>query len=134
MEKVLVFGTFDRLHPGHIDFLGQAKKLGDHLVAVVARDETVINLKGHLPKLDENERLAHIKNNELVNEAYLGGLGDHYAVVRKVRPNIIALGYDQTSFTDDLANELKKAAIVAEIVRLKPFEPEKYHSSLLKNK
>ncbi|MCU0652846.1 MAG: FAD synthase [Candidatus Pacebacteria bacterium] len=134
IKKVLVFGTFDGLHPGHLNFLEQAKQIGDHLVAVVARDETVRILKGHLPKLNENQRLAQVKASKLVDEAYLGGLGDHYEVVRTVKPDIIALGYDQTSFTDDLANELKKAAIPAQIVRLQSFEPDKYHTSIIDSK
>ncbi len=130
-KKVMVFGTFDGLHPGHIDFLRQAKEFGDCLVAIVGRDTTVRNIKGKLPRRNENERLSEIKKSGAVDDALLGNLGDPYAVIGQINPDVIALGYDQNSFTANLESELKKASILAMIVRLKPFKPEVYHSRLI---
>ena len=48
MKTVMAFGTFDLMHPGHEYFLRQAKKRGDYLIAVIARDSTVKKLKGKL--------------------------------------------------------------------------------------
>ena len=132
MKKVLVFGTFDRLHPGHIDFFEQAKKLGDRLMVVVARDVTVNKIKGQFPKRSELLRLKAVKQCKLIDEAVLGNAGDPYAIIADIKPDIIALGYDQTSFTENLDQELKKAGIIAQVIRLKPFGPEKYHSSIIK--
>ena len=134
MIKVLVFGTFDGLHEGHRDFLQQAKKLGDYLVAVIARDSTVNLVKGHLPRQKENERLAAVKDSGLTDEAMLGNEGDPYAIIKKINPNIIGLGYDQTSFTENLADVLKKENLNIEIVRLKSYKPETYKSSLINKK
>lgn len=134
MKKVLIFGTFDGLHPGHINFFEQAKRLGDKLIVVVGRDETVLKVKGRLPKNNEKCRLAEVKKTGLVDESRLGNLGDPYAIIKQIQPDIIALGYDQNSFTANLAVELKEMDIVAEIVRLEPFGPEKYHSSVIKKK
>jgi len=134
MKKVLVFGTFDRLHPGHIDFFGQAKKLGDHLTVVVGRDVTVNEVKGHFPKRSELLRLKAVRQCKLVDAAALGNIGDHYKIIKEINPDIIALGYDQTSFTGDLAPELKKAGVTATIVRLGACKPALYHSSLLEKK
>ncbi len=131
MNRILVFGTFDGLHPGHINFFEQAKKLGDRLIAVVARDVTVQNVKGHLPRKNENERLADVENCEIVDEALLGNLDDPYAIIKKINPDIIALGYDQNSFTAGLPEYIKKENLNIEITRLKPFEPDRYHSSLV---
>ena len=48
--KVMVFGTFDGLHPGHLSYFKQARKYGDYLIAIVALDENVLQFKGHRPK------------------------------------------------------------------------------------
>ena len=58
---VLTFGTFDRLHPGHEHYLREAKKYGDHLVTIVARDSTVFRVKGKNPIHDEQIRLANLQ-------------------------------------------------------------------------
>jgi len=132
MKRVLVFGTFDGLHPGHINFFQQAKKLGDELIIVVARDATVERVKGRRPRKNENARLSDARNAGIAGEVLLGNLGDPYAIIKQIKPDIIALGYDQTSFTANLESELKKAAISVKIVRLKPHKPEIFKSSLIK--
>ena len=134
MKKVLVFGTFDGLHPGHIDFLEQAKKQGDYLIAVVARDSTVLEVKRRLPKRNETERLENLKKSGLVNEAGLGSESGRYRVIDQIKPDVIALGYDQEAFTKDLPAALKKAGLTAKIVRLKSYQPELYHSAILNKK
>jgi FAD synthetase len=132
LKKVLVFGTFDGLHPGHINFFQQAKKLGDELIIVVARDATVEKVKGRRPRKNENARLSDVGNAGIAGEVLLGNLGDPYAIIKQIKPDIIALGYDQTSFTGNLELELKKAVIPAKIVRLNPHKPEIFKSSLIK--
>lgn len=130
MKKVLVFGTFDGLHPGHINFFEQAKKLGDYLVVVVGRDVTVNEVKGRFPKRSELLRLKAVQQCQLVNEAMLGNIGNPYEIIKKIKPDIIALGYDQNSFSAGLPEYIKKEDLKIEIVRLKPYKPETYKSSL----
>jgi len=89
MKKVLVFGTFDIFHEGHRYFLNQAKKQGDFLRVVVARDETVFQVKNKKSLNDEQQRLEKIKNSGLVDEAVLGSLEDKYAVVKDYAPDVI---------------------------------------------
>lgn len=60
MNIVLTFGTFDYLHPGHKFYLRQAKKLGDYLITVIARDTNVLTTKGELPDHDEDTRLERV--------------------------------------------------------------------------
>ncbi len=129
MKKVLVFGTFDGLHPGHINFFEQAKKLGDELIVVVARDATVEKIKGRRPRKNENARLSDVGNAGIAGEVLLGNLGDPYAIIKRIEPDIIALGYDQNSFTAGLPGFIKKDNLNIEIVRLSAFEPEIYKSS-----
>ncbi len=132
MKKVLAFGTFDILHPGHLDFFEQAKKLGDELHIVVARDETVQQVKGNLPDQNETTRAGHVAQSKAVDQVHLGYIEDKYKIIEEVRPDIIALGYDQNAFVDKLNDELQKRSIHASVIRLKPFHPELYKSSKLK--
>ena len=114
-------GTFDILHMGHIYYLKEAKKLGDQLIVVVACDETVRKLK-HEPITSEQLRLGLIKELALVDEAYLGNKDDKYAIVEEIKPDIIALGFDQIHNTDELQEELKKRKLATKIVRLDKFK------------
>lgn len=129
--KVLTFGTFDILHPGHEYYLKQAKEYGNELVVIVGRDETVSEIKGKYPKNKEEFRLNKIKELEFVDRARLGELEDPYGVIKEEKPDIICLGYDQKSFTDNLKEKIKEFKLDTKIVRLKSFKPEKYKSSLI---
>lgn len=131
-KRVLVFGTYDVLHPGHRDFFRQARELGDELHVVVARDQTVLSVKGRAPQHNEAERLAAVSACLDVNKAHLGHLGDKYRIIEELKPDIIALGYDQGHFADRLPEELLNRGLSIKIVRLKSFQPEQYKSSLLR--
>lgn len=130
-RRVLVFGTYDVLHPGHRSFFTQARALGDELVVVVARDQTVLQVKGKRPQHNENDRLKTVRACLEVHQAYLGKLGDKYEIIQELAPQVIALGYDQAHFADSLPQELKKRGLTIEIVRLQPYMPDRYKSSLL---
>ena len=128
MKKVLVFGTFDIIHAGHRHFLIEARTYGDQLVAVIARDKTAQEVKGRLPRHTELDRTRALKDSGLVDEVVLGGLGDKYSVIKEIAPDVIALGYDQQAFVDNLAARIGETITV---VRLHAFEPDKYKTSLL---
>jgi len=117
MIKVMATGTFDLLHIGHIYFLKEAKKLGDKLIVIVARDSTVRKLK-HEPVTPEEMRLQLIKELRIVDEAYLGKKDDMYDIVIDIKPDIIALGYDQIHNEKKINSELTKRNIKSKIVRL----------------
>lgn len=133
MKRVLVFGTFDIFHEGHRDFFRQARKYGDFLCAVVARDATVVEVKGIPPQNDEQIRLATLKNSGLVDEVMLGSLDDKYEVIKKYAPDVICLGYDQKFFIENLRNKLDGFDLEnTEIVKLKSHHPERFKSSKLR--
>ena len=135
MKKVLVFGTFDILHPGHEYFLKKAKEHGDFLVAVVARDLTVKQVKKLMPDNNELERLKAVKKLDMVDDAVLGSMdSDKYKIIEKIKPDVICLGYDQKAFVDNLQAELEKRGLKPEIVRIDAYKPEEHKSSYYKNK
>lgn len=134
----MVFGTFDKLHPGHLDYFRQARRWGEELVIVVARNQNVLRLKGHLPQEDERIRVKKIrqilKENGYQGRAVLGNLKNFYLVLKKHQPDVIGLGYDQSVNLSKLKNEIKKFRLFCKIKRLKPYQPEKYKSSYFRLK
>lgn len=132
MNKVMVFGTFDIYHPGHLYFLKQAKKHGDLLFVVVSRDDTVKKLKGQSPLHNEKERLKKVQSLPFVDCAVLGSTKDKFSILAKIKPDIICLGYDQYYFTENLEEELKKRGIKTKIIRLKAYKEHLYKSSKLR--
>ncbi len=121
MVKVMATGTFDLLHLGHIYYLKEAKKLGDKLAVVVSTDSTVRRLK-HEPVNPEGIRLNLIKELEVVDEAYLGHEDDMYEIVEEIKPDIIALGYDQIHNEKKISSELKKRKMKAKVIRLPEYK------------
>jgi FAD synthetase len=121
MVKVMATGTFDLLHMGHIFYLREAKKLGDTLVVVVATDSTVRKLK-HDPITPQEIRVNLIKELKMVDEAYLGHEDDMYTIVEEIKPDIIALGFDQIYNDATIKNELKKRKLNVKVVRLSKYE------------
>ncbi len=124
MRKVMIFGTFDILHKGHLNFFEQAKNYGDYLIIVIARDKTVKKIKGKLPKNNEKKRLKAVR--KYADKTVLGYIRDKYKVIKKFKPDLICLGYDQEASLKDL----RKFNIP--IKRLKAHKPHKYKSSKLK--
>jgi FAD synthetase len=121
MVKVMATGTFDLLHLGHIYYLKEAKSLGDRLAVVVATDSTVRRLK-HEPINPEKIRLELIKELKIVDEAYIGYEEDMYEIVKEIKPDIIALGFDQLHDEETIKKELKKRKIKARVERLSEFK------------
>ena len=129
-QKVMIFGTFDIFHEGHKDFIKQAKKYGDELFIIVARDKTVQDVKGSLPRNNEQQRLKEIKKYFPKNKITLGSLSNKYQIIQKLKPDVICLGYDQKSFTEDLRKRLNELELInTKIIRLKSYQPEIYKSS-----
>ena len=126
----MVFGTFDILHPGHKYLFKEAKKHGDYLIAVIARDKTVKQVKGRCPDNDENKRLSNIS--KFVDKAVLGSLDSKTKVIEELRPDVICLGYDQDNFVDELNGLIKDYSLNIPIIRLKPFKEHIYKGSLLR--
>jgi FAD synthetase len=123
MAKVMATGTFDLLHMGHIYYLKEAKKLADRLAVVVATDATVRKLK-HEPITPQDIRLSLIRELKIVDEAYLGHEDDMYSIVQVIKPNIIALGFDQIHDDVMIKKELKKRNLDVEVVRLSKYQGE----------
>src|SRR5512138_1743528 len=99
-KVVLASGVFDLLHLGHVRFLEDAKKAGGpsaKLIVIIARDSTAEKTKGKKPIMSEDQRRSLVESLKVVDEAELGLEGlDIGEVIAKIKPDVIALGYDQT--------------------------------------
>jgi FAD synthetase len=118
MVRVMATGVFDLLHPGHLYFLEEAKRLGDELVVVVARDQTARRLK-HTPYVPEHIRRQMVEALKPVDRAILGSSTDIYQTVVDVKPDFIALGHDQMWNEHEVEQECQRRGVPVKVVRLK---------------
>lgn len=134
MKTVLVFGTFDVIHPGHKYFLEQSARFGDHLVAVVARDEFVNKSKMKTPVHNQNERIEFIKQSGLVDDACLSDrVTGTFHVVNDINPDVVCFGHDQLKLADCFRIWLKEQQSDIEIVMIDSYKRDQY-SSTVRNK
>jgi len=115
--RVMATGVFDLLHPGHLYFLTEARKLGDELVVVVARDQTARRLKRE-PYVPEHIRREMVEALKPVDRAVLGSATDIYETVINERPNIIALGYDQVWNEQEVVKECARRGVPVTVARI----------------
>lgn len=134
IKVVLTGGVFDIIHPGHIFTLSSAKGLGDVLVVVIARDKTVLKNKGHSPFNSEEQRLELVRSLKFVDVAILGSEDNIFESVMRVKPDIIALGYDQKHDELELEKEAKKHELSIKFVRLGTKMPNIKTSKIIGNK
>ncbi|MCW4038401.1 MAG: FAD synthase [Candidatus Bathyarchaeota archaeon] len=122
---VLASGVFDLVHYGHIRFIEEAKKLGgenSRLVVIVARDKTVERMKGRRPIIPEDQRRAVVESLKPVDEAILGYEDLSFKeTIAKIKPDIIAVGYDQRSIENDVRAFIKARGLTIEVVRVGKF-------------
>ncbi|MDK2973709.1 MAG: synthetase [Methanofollis sp.] len=116
MTRVVATGTFDLLHPGHLFYLEESKKLGDELHVIVARDANV----RHKPRpvVPEDQRLAMVAALKPVDHARLGDSTDIFTPIREIDPDVITLGFNQFFREDDLRRALRERGLRAGVVRI----------------
>jgi FAD synthetase len=132
-KVVLASGVFDLLHLGHVRFLEDAKKAGGanaKLVVIIARDSTVEKMKGKKPIMSEDQRSALVKSLRVVDEAMLGfenmAIGE---VIKKVKPDVIALGYDQAEMELEVEKYVSAHKLPVKVVKIGKFEENPLDSS-----
>ncbi|MBU0614059.1 adenylyltransferase/cytidyltransferase family protein [Patescibacteria group bacterium] len=132
---VLVFGTFDGVHSGHIQFLRQARELGDRVVVSLPPAKVVKELKGQKPLNSYRKRKKQLVQTGLADEIIKGDKSiGVFSNVLAYKPSVIALGYDQAKLKQALENWIVKYNINTKIVELKAYKPEVYKSSLFREK
>lgn len=127
MKRVVATGTFDILHPGHIYFLEESRKLGDELWVIVSRENNV----KHKPKpiVSEEQRLTMVQALKCVDHAVLGDQTDMFKPIREIGPSVITLGFNQYFSEEKLKASLTERGISAAVVRIPAFTDAAFTSS-----
>ena len=132
-KTVLATGAFDLLHYGHLDFLEEAKKAGGknaRLIVIVARDKTIEARKGKRPIVPEDQRRALMEALKPVDDAILGFEDTNYeAVIEKLKPDVIAVGYDQSDIKRLVEEIVKRQGLKIKIFEAKKFSADDIDSS-----
>ena len=129
---VLAGGVFDIIHPGHINTLNDAKKLGDVLVVVVATDKTAIKMKRRKPLHNAKLRQELVSSLIMVDLCIVGDEEDIFKTVDLVKPQIIVLGYDQVHQEKFIIDGCKKINLHVRVARLESPIPETSSSTIEK--
>ena len=107
IKVVFTGGVYDIIHPGHIHTLKNSKQEGDLLIVSIARDNRVIKIKGRKPINNEKMRTILVSAIRYVDFTVLGSKGDIFGIVKKIKPNVITIGYDQTHQINELKKRVK---------------------------
>ena len=109
MVRVMAVGVFDLMHAGHLHYVEQAKSLGDELIVVVAHDDTVRKQK-HEPVTNQELRRRMVLGLKPVDDAIIGNppTVPIFDILEVVKPDVIALGYDQKHSRDSIKNGLQE--------------------------
>jgi len=129
---VLAGGVFDIIHPGHINTLNAAKKLGDFLVVVIATDKTAVKMKKRKPLHSAQLRQELVSSLNMVDLCIIGNDEDIFKTVDLVKPQVIALGYDQTHQEKFITEGCKKINLDVTVARLESPRPETSSSAIQK--
>ncbi len=116
LVRVLATGTFDLLHPGHILYLRESKKMGDELYVIVARESMI----RHKPKpiIPDDQRVEMVNSLKIVDKAILGSDSDIFEPIKEIKPDIVVLGYDQGFDIARLQKDLHERGFNCKVTRL----------------
>lgn len=128
----MAFGTFDIFHKGHEFYLKNAKKTADELIVIIARDNNVKNIKGKQTHHNEKKRLNEVKKQKIADLVVLGDKKDFYHPLKKYKPDILCIGYDQRAVKIDKEKLNLLGLKNTKIKRIQAYHPDKYKSSIIK--
>ncbi|VAX34316.1 ADP-heptose synthase / D-glycero-beta-D-manno-heptose 7-phosphate kinase [hydrothermal vent metagenome] len=116
--KKIVFtnGCFDIIHAGHIQYLGEAKALGDVLVVGVNSDASVGRLKTKRPIVPQDQRVEVLAALEMVSYVTIFAEDTPYEVIKLIMPDVLVKGGDWE------IKDIVGADLVGEVYSL-PYRP-----------
>lgn len=92
-HTIYAIGVFDLFHRGHIEFLKNARSLGNRLIVAVNSDRLVSEYKRR-PIYSEEDRLALISECKLVDECFIIDTYDNKEAIKKYQVDAIVHGDD----------------------------------------
>ncbi len=99
MSKVFVSGCYDILHAGHIQFLKEAKTLGEELIVCVPSDEVLFLCKNRRPSIPLDHKIEILKNLPFVDDVVVGSniedIGLNFKdIIKDISPDILVATED----------------------------------------
>jgi len=131
LKVVMLGGAFEIIHPGHVHALTEARSLGNTLVVVVATDESVERNKGRPPVTSQASRVRLVSSLRQVDIGLPGNKGSIYEILLKIRPDVVALGYDQRLSGEEVVREAAKRGVTTSATRLGTLMPDVKSSKIL---
>ncbi len=131
LRVVMMGGAFEIIHPGHVQALSDARRLGNTLVVVVATDESVEKNKGRAPVTDQALRVGLVSSLRQVDLALAGNKGSIYEILLRIRPDVVALGYDQRHSGEEIEREAARRGVSIRTARLGTTIPHLKSSKIL---
>jgi FAD synthetase len=122
-KKVLIAGTFEILHPGHVYYMEQAWRLG-RVTAVISRDVNAARIKGRNVIIPAENRARVVSSIYYVHKARLGYEDDMLRVVEEERPDVILLGSNQPFKEAELQEKLRRRGLETQVLRASPYDCE----------
>ena len=130
IKIVFTGGVYDIIHPGHIHTLKKSKEEGDLLIVSIARDDRVKKIKGKKPINNEKRRIILVSAIRYVDHSLLGSKGNIFNIIKKIKPDIITIGYDQKHQISELRELVKLNNLRIKIKRLESPIPHVKSSNL----
>lgn len=99
-QKIIVFtnGCFDIIHRGHVEYLQEAKLLGDFLIVGLNSDASVKRIKGKpRPYQDEQDRAAILNAMKMVDMVVMFDEDTPLELICELKPNVLVKGGDYDS-------------------------------------
>ena len=128
---VFTFWTFDVFHKWHKYYLEQAKKYGEKVFTVIARDTSVESLKGKKPLMNQIQRKLWVEQVGIVDIVLLGDSKDPLRWIKKYSPHVICLWYDQIWYSELLKQYMKDQCIHIDVVKIPSYKEKIYKSSII---
>ena len=123
------------MHDGHVFFLNSARELVNELVVVVARDESVMEIKRRPPRTPLEKRIEVLEKSGLADKVVVGDLEKgSWKILHEHKPDVVILGYDQTDLGAALRATRSNLSFSFEIEILGSHHPDKFKSSLINHK
>ncbi|SDN48433.1 rfaE bifunctional protein, domain II [Fictibacillus solisalsi] len=91
---ILAGGCFDLFHPGHLEYLQGAKKLGDILIVGINSDNSIQSIKGQPPLFSLEERVAILSSLECVDHLLVISELTLVQAVKTIQPHFFVKGID----------------------------------------
>jgi D-beta-D-heptose 7-phosphate kinase/D-beta-D-heptose 1-phosphate adenosyltransferase len=125
MTTVMVNGTFDVLHPGHVAMLNTARSYGDYLIVAIDTDRRVRELKGEgRPINNQNDRKIMLTNLKAVDFVVIFDSTEELIDYMKLyKPQVYVKGSDWKHDTESTAHQYCNKVIYYD--RIEPYSTTK---------